>query len=224
MTLESLVVSRDWQEVSVVECILGGMEIGVSVEPDLAKARRRLAQTKIDAVIVDFDVEGAGTFVHELESLREGPNVVPLVLMSGPQHRDALRCSGADYFFDKPVSVEEAVHTLAAARNKILHGRLRYHRQELQAPVAIFINGKQIGGEMLNVSQGGIGIYTSCELPTGESLQLGFSMPGRETGVQAKAKVAWQKRSGQAGLRFEEIAEKDQQDLQLWLASRYFEN
>jgi len=224
MTLESLVVSRDWQEVSVVECILGGMEIGVAVEPDLAKARRCLAQTKIDAVIVDYDVEGASTFVQELDFFRQGTNVVPLVLMSGPGHRDELRCSGADYYFDKPVSVEEAVHTLAAARNKILHGRLRYHRQELQAPVAIFVNGKQIGGEMLNVSQGGIGIYTSCELPTGESLQLGFSMPGRECGVQAKARVAWQRPSGQAGLRFEEIAETDQQELQLWLASRYFES
>ena len=224
MTLESLVVSHDWQEVSVVECILGGMQIGVAVESDLAKARRYLSRTKVDAIIVDYDVEGSHAFVNGLDRLRAYRDAFPLIVMGGRGHHDELRNSGADYFFDKPISVEQAVHTLAAARNKILHGRLRYHRQELQAPVAIFINGKQIGGELLNVSQGGIGVYTSSELPMGETLQLGFSMPGRETEVNAKAKVAWKNEKGQSGLRFEEIAEKDQQDLQMWLAGRYFEN
>lgn len=224
MTLESLVVSQDWQEISVVECILGGMQIGVAVESDLAKARRFLSRTKVDAIIVDYDVEGSRSFVNGLDRLRAYRDTFPLIVMGSPIHSDELRNSGADFFFEKPISVEQAVQTLAAARNKILHGRLRSHRQEFQAPVAIFINGKQIGGEMLNVSQGGIGVYTSSELPMGESLQLGFSVPGRDNGVHAKAKVAWRNEKGQAGLQFEEIAETDQQDLQLWLAGQYFEN
>ena len=32
MTLSSMVVSRDWQEVSVLECILGGLHMDVAVE------------------------------------------------------------------------------------------------------------------------------------------------------------------------------------------------
>ena len=222
MTLESLVVSRDWQEVSVVECILGGMQIGVSVEPDLAKARHRLSRTKIDAVIVDFDVDGSRAFVNGLERLRKYRDALPLILMGRAGQRDELSCSGADYFFEKPVSAEQAVQTLAAARNKILRGRLRYHREELHAPVEIFVNGKPMEGELLNVSQGGIGVQTKTNLPVGETLRLRFTMPGQKNDIQAKARVAWKNPAGQAGIRFEEIAEADQDELQMWLAGRYF--
>src|SRR5258707_13489474 len=38
MTLSSMVVSRDWQEVSVLECILGGLHIDVSVECEPQRA------------------------------------------------------------------------------------------------------------------------------------------------------------------------------------------
>jgi hypothetical protein len=200
------------------------MQIGVAVEPDLAKARRLLSRTKVDAVLVDYDVDGARSFVNGLERLRKYRETLPLILMGGRSHRDELSCSGADYFFEKPVSVEQAVQTLAAARNKILRSRLRYHREEVHAPVAIFVNERQIEGDLLNVSQGGIGVQTKNSLPLGEPLQLKFAVPGREATLHAKAKVAWRNADGHAGIRFEEIAESDQDELQVWLAGRYFES
>ncbi len=46
MTLSSMVVSRDLQEVSVLECILGGLHIGVDVESEPERARVKLAKSK----------------------------------------------------------------------------------------------------------------------------------------------------------------------------------
>src|SRR5204862_2451925 len=68
MTLSSVVISRDWPEVSVLECILGGLHIGVDVicEPD--RARARLAKSKIDALIVDCDLNGASRFLRDVLS------------------------------------------------------------------------------------------------------------------------------------------------------------
>src|SRR5271170_6915874 len=51
MTLSSMVVSRDWQEVSVLECILGGLHMDVAVESEPQRALARLNKTKIDALI-----------------------------------------------------------------------------------------------------------------------------------------------------------------------------
>ena len=59
MTLSSMVVSRDFQEVSVLECILGGLHIGVEVESEPERARAKLAKSKIDALIIDCDLCGA---------------------------------------------------------------------------------------------------------------------------------------------------------------------
>lgn len=229
MTLESMVVSRDWQEVSVLECILGGMQIGVDVETEPEEAHRKLSQTKIDAVIVDYDLKGAEAFVRKLEPMRQGEDAIPLVLMSGPRHHDQLRRSGADFFFEKPVSVEQAVHTLAAARNLILRGRLRYHRQQLQAAVSMFLDKKpttkrRMDAELVNVSRGGIGVRTKEALQVGEVLRLNFALPGRELMVQARATVAWRAPNGHVGMRFEEIAAASREELQLWLAGRYFES
>jgi DNA-binding response OmpR family regulator len=229
MTLESMVVSRDWQEVSVLECILGGMQIGVDVETEPEEARRKLSLSKIDAVIVDYDLPGADSLVRKMQPMRQGDDAIPLVLMSGPRHHDELRRSGADFFFEKPLSVEQAVHTLAAARNLILRGRLRYHRHALQAEVLIVADKKRAGkktldAELVNVSQGGIGVRIAEELQPGETLQLRFSLPGRALVVEARAAVAWRKPNGYVGLRFEEIAAASREELQLWLAGRYFES
>ena len=222
MTLESMVVSRDWQEVSVLECILGSMQIGVDVEPEPEAARRKLSSTKIDAIIVDFDLAGADALLQKIE--RQGNDAIPLVLMSGPQHHDQLRRSGADFFFEKPVSVEQAVHTLAAARNLILRGRLRYHRQALQARVSMVANRQHMDAELVNLSRGGIGVRTKANLQPGESVRVRFSLPGRKLVVQAQTAVAWRKANGDVGLRFEDLPQASQEELQLWLEGRYFES
>ena len=217
-----MVVSRDWQEVSVLECILGSMQISVDVETEPEEARRKLSSTKIDAIIVDFDLPGADTLVQKME--RPSNDAIPLVLMSGPQHHDQLRRSGADFFFEKPVSVEQAVHTLAAARNLILRGRLRYHRQALQARVSMVANRQSMDADLVNLSRGGLGVRTKANLQPGDSVRVRFSLPGRTLVLQAQTAVAWRKPNGDVGLRFEELPQASHDELQLWLEGRYFES
>ena len=64
-----MVVSRDWQEVSVLECILGGLQMDVAVENEPQRALARLAKSKIDALIVDCDLNGSSQFLRELQSV-----------------------------------------------------------------------------------------------------------------------------------------------------------
>src|SRR5579859_4752460 len=94
MTLSSMVVSRDWQEVSVLECILGGLHMDVSVENEPQRAMARLNKSKIDALIVDCDLNGSSQFLRELQGL-ENPRTVPLVIMGGPHCNQNLDDSGA---------------------------------------------------------------------------------------------------------------------------------
>src|SRR5258706_3451827 len=141
MTLSSMVLSRDFQEISVLECILGGLHIGVDVESEPERARIKLAKSKIDALIIDCDLVGASSF---LKGLQDGTirNAVPLIIVSGSGGRKHLESKGASFVFEKPISVEQAVHTLSAARNMILDERLRYHRATLDVPVSL-IGGSQ---------------------------------------------------------------------------------
>jgi hypothetical protein len=229
MTLSSMVVSRDWQEVSVLECILGGLHMDVSVESEPQRAMIKLNKSKIDALIVDCDLNGSSQFLRELQQPERRANNVPLVIMGAPRSNHNLDETGALFAFEKPISVEQAVRTLSAARSMILDGRLRYHRAGLEVPVSLTSKGNRKGRKradayLVNVSQGGMQIHTGDPVEGTKPLQVSFELPGARSGVKARAEIAWQDTRGNLGIRFVKLAASQQRTLQLWLAQQYFAN
>jgi hypothetical protein len=222
MTLSSLLVSRDWQEVGVLECILGGLHIAVDVESEPERARAKLAKSKIDALIVDCDLSGAASLLlgRENKSIR---NSVPLLIMGGSSRRKRSETERAAFVFEKPISVEQAVHTLSAARNMIVDGRLRYHRQALDLEVSLTCgSNKRLRAHLMNLSQGGLGIRVGQPLPTTGPVQIRFALPGTRRSMKMEGEVAWMDPRGNAGIRFVETNQRSKRDLQLWLEQQYF--
>jgi hypothetical protein len=222
MTLSSMVVSRDFQEVSVLECILGGLHIGVEVESQPERALEKLAKSKIDALIIDCDLCGAANF---LKGLQDGSirNAVPLIIVSGSGSRKHLESQGASFIFEKPISVEQAVHTLSAARNMILDERLRYHRATLDVPVSLIGAAKtRQRAHLLNLSQGGIGVRLQKPQQATGKVNVNFTLPGTKVAMKFQGEVAWKDRQGNAGIRFLEAAPAMKRELQLWLERQYF--
>jgi CheY-like chemotaxis protein len=225
MTLSSMVVSRDWQEVSVLECILGSLHMDVTVENDPQRAHIRLTKSKIDALIVDCDLQGSAQFLERLHRAEMQANTVPLVIMGAPDCNHRLDETGAMFAFEKPISVEQAVRTLSAARSMILDGRLRYHRAGLEVPVSVSCEGgKSAEGYLVNVSQGGMQIHSKESFENETPLQISFELPGVKTRLKAQAEIAWQDQKGNLGVKFVKVTPRQQKALQLWLAQQYFAN
>jgi hypothetical protein len=226
MTLSSMVVSQDWPEVSVLECILGALHIEVEVETQPTRAKQKLAKSKIDALIVDCDLDGSAGFLRGLEDITL-LQTVPLIICSGSRikNRNKEGKPLGTFFFQKPISVEQAVRTLSAARSMIVDGRLRYHRHPLNTPVQ-FIYGpkKQVDAQLMNISQGGLRVLLAKPLPAGGPMQVSFALPGTKRRVKMQAEVAWQNPQGQAGIRFVAQPAPTRRDLQLWLEQRYLSN
>jgi hypothetical protein len=216
-----MVVSRDWQEVSVLECILGGMQIGVEVEPEPKRAQGRLAVSKVDALIVDFDLEGSGDVLRGMHNAPMQTSV-PLIMVGPYTKRHNIPARDGSFIFEKPISVEAAVHTLSAARNLILEGRLRYHRESLQARVKLSCAGKRLSAQLMNLSQGGAGIRVKSAEALNGPVRVDLALPGSKSPLQVKGEVAWTDDEGHAGIRFLEIGEMAKKDLQLWMERRYF--
>lgn len=219
MTLSSLLVSRDSSEVGVLECVLASLHIGVEVEPQPERARAKLLRSKIDALIVDCDLDGTRAF---LRGLGKEFNSVPLVIISGPGGREQLKDTRASFIFEKPISVEQAVHTLSAARNMIVDGRLRYHRHALDLPVSVHCGTrKRLLAEVRNISQGGLGLQLSRPTQLSGKVRVNFELPGRKLRSRIQGEVVWSDKHGNAGIQFLEMRPRVKQDLQLWLAQIY---
>lgn len=220
MPLETLIVSRDWQEVSVLECILNSLNIGVTVQQDVAHAQVKLSRTKIDALILDRDLNGTERVVS---ALPVNGGSMPCILISRSAAQHNLPASGATFFFEKPISVEQAVRTLSAARNLMMSGRIRYHRHELHVPVDVRC-GKQkpIRAELTNLSYGGVGIRAPQSLDSQSTVTVRFKVPGLKTVIAAEGELAWADSCGHAGIRFLQVPAELQQTVQHWLDQRYF--
>jgi hypothetical protein len=172
---------------------------------------------------VDCDLSGSDRFLRSLQQDSHFPVNTPLVVMSGPRERHEIDATGALFSFEKPISVEQAVRTLSAARNLILDGRLRYHRQALGVPVALSCGPRRrLQAELVNLSQGGVGIHVEKELEPTEAIQVSFKLPGTRYTVKAQGEIAWTDRQGNAGIRFVDIPARVQKGLQIWLAQQYF--
>jgi hypothetical protein len=225
MTLSSMVVSNDWQEVSVLECILGGLHMEVEVESEPQRALSRLASSKIDALIVDCDLNGTGQFFRELQRAAPLSNTVPLLIMGRRQGKSTAQATGAMFAFDKPISVEQAVRTLSAARNMILDGRLRYHRAGMEVPVTLSgPKQKRVGAQLINLSQGGLQVRLNEHFDAKDLRKASFDLPGTNYGVKAEVEVAWSDDQGNVGVRFVKIEAEKRQTLRIWLAQQYFAN
>jgi len=222
MTLSSMVVSRDWQEVSVLECILGGLQMSVAIEKEPQQALDRLSNSKVDALIVDCDLNGSSQLLRELQSAEKPAKSVPLVLMGSTGCCRSLDQTGALFAFEKPISVEQAVRTLSAARNLIFDGRLRYHRTGLEVPVSLRSKGRKSKSAILvNLSQGGMQIRTDSAVNSTDLLLISFELPGSKSSVKAQAEIVWQDQWGNVGVRFKKVAPPQQRMLQLWLAQQF---
>jgi len=220
MTLSSMIVSRDWQEVSVLECVLNGLHIGVEVEGEPDRAWSKFEKSKVDAVIVDYDQEGSLDFV---DKLRAGGSA-PVVIASGSNAKHQLDSLGATFIVAKPISVERAVHTLSAARNMIVNERLRYHRQDLDLPVMVTLSsGESAKGEIINLSQGGAKLRSDARLSSSDPVSLRFTLPAAPAPLNIPGKVTWADKDGNAGVHFVDVEENAKRQLQLWVERRYFQ-
>ncbi len=229
MPLSSMVVSRDWQEISVLECILGSLNMDVAVEKDPQRAIIRLNKSKIDALIIDCDLQGTLQLFERLQRSETQARTVAMVLGGGVISANRMAESGALFAFEKPISVDQAVRTLSAARSMILDRRLRYHRAGLEVSVALSCQGrKHAQGFLVNVSQGGMQIHApeqlDGELKALPPIQVTFQLPGIKSRLKAEAEVAWHDAHGNMGVKFLRIPPRQQRTLQLWLAQQYFTN
>ena len=102
--------------------------------------------------------------------------------------------------------------------------RRRFVRLDTRLEVAynVLTSGPKQQGIAKDIGGGGVCLFSDKVLPTGTRLQVAMNVPGREQPVNFTAEVMWseeyeiiskteQTRSVEVGVRFIEIAPKDQE-------------
>ena len=222
MTLESLLLSRDINLVSVLRPTLEKLAIEVEICQEARAAADILVSEKFDAVIVDCDdLKGGLEVLQGLRSTPSNKNCVTFAVLNGKKTttHDAFGM-GANFVLQKPISALNASRCFNAALNFMVKERRRYFRQPVRMAVYLLLGDKELRAASTNISEGGIALQLREALPKGVAPQVKFTLPETNLTMNFEAEVAWADVQGRVGCRFKNVPQSSQQILERWLDER----
>ena len=222
MKLESLLISRDAALLGVLRPTLDKISVRIEVCPESQSGIGLLTKRKFDAVIIDCDDLQGGSAV--LRDLRKTPSnsksVAFAVLNCKTTTQEAFQC-GANFVLQKPLSTLHATRCFNAALNFMVRERRRYFRYPVEIPVHLKVpQGPELTATSTNLSEGGMAMRIGGQLLKDTVAALRFTLPASNTALELKGQIAWSDGRGRTGIRFVEVPQSSQYQLDKWLTDR----
>ena len=222
MNLDSLLISRDAGLLGLLRPTLEKMSVNVEVCAESRRALDLLAKRKFDAVIIDCDdLQNGLDLLRNLRQSRSNAKSVSFAVVNGKTTTQDAFQAGANFVLQKPVTPLHASRCFNAALNFMVRERRRYFRHPVDMPLRIsFARNQEMTAAATNVSEGGKDIRMIGKLPKDVQAQLRFTLPGANISLELKGEVAWTDGTGRLGIRFIEVPQSSQYQLEQWLTDR----
>jgi CheY-like chemotaxis protein len=222
MTLESLLISQDAALLGVLRPTLEKLAVSVEVCAGAQLGGEMLRKRKYDAVIVDCDdLQGGVALLTSLRSTQSNATSVTFAVLNGTTTTQQAFQSGANFVLQKPLTPLNATRCFNAALNFMVRERRRYFRHPVETAVRISLaEGQDLNATATNLSEGGMAIRLRGKLPKGAVIGLRFTLPTTNTSLELKGTAAWADGSGSAGIRFLDVPQSGQYQLEKWLTDR----
>lgn len=222
MTLDSLLISRDAALLGVLRPTLEKISVNVQVCAESGPAGQLLAKHKFDAVIIDCDdLPNGFDLLVSLRQTQSNCTSVSFAVVHGKTTTQQAFHSGANFVLQKPLTPLHASRCFNAALNFMVRERRRYYRHPVEMPVRIsFPNNRELTAMATNLSEGGMAIRVLGKLAKEAQAQFRFTLPTANISLELKGQVAWADGTGHAGVRFIEVPQSAQYELEKWLTDR----
>ncbi len=222
MNLDSLLISQDAALLDVLRPALEKISVSIQVCDGSQPGCDLLAKRKFDAVIVDCDdLYNGGDLLRSLRRTQSNASSVSFAVVNGKTSTQAAFQCGANFVLQKPLTLLHASRCFNAALNFMVRERRRYFRQPVDMPLRISLpRGQEMTATATNLSEGGLAIRILGKLPKDAEAQFRFTLPSANISLELKGQVAWADGTGHAGIRFIEVPQSTQYQLEKWLADR----
>jgi DNA-binding response OmpR family regulator len=219
MNLDALIISRDSGLVGVVRPALEKISVNLQVCPETKPGGDQLIKRKFDAVIIDCDdLQNGLELLKGLRQTQSNARSVSFAVVNGKTSTQEAFQSGANFVLQKPLTLLHASRCFNAALNFMVRERRRYFRHPVEMPLRIILSGSQeFAATTTNVSEGGMAIRSFTKLQKAARLECRFTLPQASVSLELKGEVAWVDASGRAGIRFLEVPQSAQYQLDQWL-------
>ena len=225
MNLDSLLISRDSGLLGVLRPTLEKISVNVEVCPEIRRGKDLLAKRKFDAVIIDCDDLQSGVEVlRSLRTTQSNAKSVTFAVLNGKTTTQEAFQFGANFVLQKPLTPMHAARCFNAALNFMLRERRRYFRYPVEIPIHITVgHNPELTASSTNLSEGGMAIRTTSKLLKDTQAELRFTLPASNISLELKGQVAWNDGTGRVGIRFVQVPQSSQYQLDKWLTERLYD-
>lgn len=217
MAFECLLVSEDWNVVTLIKGLLTDLSISTAVCPTPSKALDHLSYGSTDLLIVDWQTNSP-ELLEQVNRSNQFHKTTVIVLAEG---LTSCAMAGTHSFLRKPITQESGARSLKQAYSKLLQEYRRYTRYALmESVVAKNKDGHSLCLTVTNIGEGGIGVITQRLLLKGEPLSFSLLLPGTDVPIKIQANVLWMRQYGAAGCEFAHLSDGDYWRLHEWLEQK----
>jgi DNA-binding response OmpR family regulator len=222
MTLDSLLISRDATLLGVLRPALEKISVNLQVCAGGQPGNELLAKRKFDAVIIDCDdLKNGFDLLRMLRQTQSNAKSVSFAVVNGKTTTQQAFQSGANFVLQKPLTLMHASRCFNAALNFMEREQRRYFRHPVDMPVRISLpQDQEMTATATDVSEGGMAIRILGKLAKDLRGQITFTLPEANISLELKCEVAWADGTGRAGIRFIEVPQSSQYQLEKWLSDR----
>ncbi len=134
-------------------------------------------------------------------ALKEDPKLkhIPVIMVSNaakPADLDEYNRAGCSDYLSKPLDGKVFLETIKKFLPAI---ERRSFRVPLHAEVRLTHNGATFQGRSEDIALNGIYVATGVLIPMGEELSFSFVLPGSDSSMEVRGRVAWINRTGSGG-------------------------
>jgi DNA-binding NarL/FixJ family response regulator len=222
MNLETLLISQDTALLGVLRPTLEKIAVDIHVCPGAQPRSELLKKRKFDAVIIDCDdLQNGVDLLKSLRQTQSNAKSVAFAVVNGKTTTQEAFQFGANFVLQKPLTPLHAARCFNAALNFMVRERCRYFRHPVEIPLRVILpQNREMTATSTNISEGGMAIRILGKLPKDSRAQFRFTLPGVNTSLDLKGQVAWTDGTGHAGIRFVEVPQSSQYQLEKWLTDR----
>jgi len=222
MNLDSLLISQDPTLLAVLRPALEKISVNLEVCAEPRSGSDLIAKRKFDAIIIDCDdLHNGMDLLKGLRHAQSNARSVAFAVVNGKTTTQQAFTSGANFVLQKPLTPLHASRCFNAALNFMVRERRRYFRHPVDMPLRITLpNNQEMTATATNLSEGGMSIRTLGKLPKEAEARFRFTLPNTNTSLELKGQVAWADDAGHVGIRFVEVPQSSQYQLDKYLTDR----
>jgi len=220
MKLNALVVSRDQPSLRVLAAVLDVLEIEHQACSSSAEAVELLVHGHHSALLLDFDLPGAGQVARMAHMASPQRRPVVFAIVSAFTPVGGAFQSGVNFILYKPMVCEQVVRSLRAGERLMKPNPRHSPRHQLETLVYLQFGVTAMPAIVLDLSEQGLALQAPEPLPRAHHVPLHFVLPGTALSVEATGEVIWADDDGRAGIFFSDLTAASRNHLRNWLSKR----